>query len=198
MSIYTDASSTTYVDGTLTRTTHSCTYRSCAQCPHRCVTHHANTRGSRAPRIAHCGVSKTTCHPSVMSHMLPLLSLTLLQDLSHLPQHSSDHLLPHCLVLRTWIKKPCEIHGGVPDVLNVHLPQHKWPKSWSNIEDPVVPLERNLYARPLAGLLWERQFEEVLLGLDGLKYRKDCSYRCVWMTSQSLEENRIWFQCGRN
>ena len=29
--------------------------------------------------------------------------------------------------------------------------------------DPVVPLERNLYGHPLAGLLWERQFEKVLL-----------------------------------
>ena len=28
----------------------------------------------------------------------------------------------------------------------------KWPKSWSDIEDPVVPLERNLYGHPLAGL----------------------------------------------
>ena len=32
------------------------------------------------------------------------------------------------------------------------------PKSWSSMEDPVVPLERNLYGHPLAGLLWERQF----------------------------------------
>ena len=31
---------------------------------------------------------------------------------------------------------------------------------WSSIEDPVVPLERNLYGHPLAGLLWERQFEK--------------------------------------
>ena len=31
------------------------------------------------------------------------------------------------------------------------------------MEDPVVPLERNLYGHPLAGLLWERQFEKVLL-----------------------------------
>ena len=36
--------------------------------------------------------------------------------------------------------------------------RHKWPKSWSSMEDPVVPLERNLYGHPLAGLLWERQF----------------------------------------
>ena len=39
----------------------------------------------------------------------------------------------------------------------------KWPKSWSSMEDPVVPLQRNLYGHPLAGLLWERQFEKVLL-----------------------------------
>ena len=31
------------------------------------------------------------------------------------------------------------------------------------MEDPVVPLERNLYGHPLAGQLWERQFETVLL-----------------------------------
>ena len=26
-----------------------------------------------------------------------------------------------------------------------YLDKHKWPKSWSGVEDPVVPLERNLY-----------------------------------------------------
>ena len=31
------------------------------------------------------------------------------------------------------------------------------------MEDPVVLLERNLYGHPLAGLLWERQFEKALL-----------------------------------
>ena len=31
------------------------------------------------------------------------------------------------------------------------------------MEDKVVPLERNLYGHPLAGLLWERQFEKILL-----------------------------------
>ena len=48
----------------------------------------------------------------------------------------------------TWIRLP---------------PQHRWPKSWSTMEDPVVPLERNLYGHLLAGLLWERQIEKVLL-----------------------------------
>ena len=49
-----------------------------------------------------------------------------------------------------------------PDIW-IRLPRHKWPKSWSSMEDPVVPLKRNLYGHPLAGLLWERQFEKILL-----------------------------------
>ena len=31
------------------------------------------------------------------------------------------------------------------------------------MEDPVVPLERNLYGHPLAGLVRERQLEKILL-----------------------------------
>ena len=49
-----------------------------------------------------------------------------------------------------------------PDIW-IRPPRHKRPKSWSRMEDPVVPLERNLYGHPLAGLLWERQFEKILL-----------------------------------
>ena len=49
-----------------------------------------------------------------------------------------------------------------PDIW-IRLPRHKWPKSWSSMEDPVVPLERHPYGHLLAGLLWERQFDKVLL-----------------------------------
>ena len=31
------------------------------------------------------------------------------------------------------------------------------------MEDPVVLVERNMYGHPLGGLLWERQFEKILL-----------------------------------
>ena len=34
-----------------------------------------------------------------------------------------------------------------PDIW-IRLPRHKWPKSWSSMEDPVVLLERNLYGHP--------------------------------------------------
>ena len=40
-----------------------------------------------------------------------------------------------------------------PDIW-IRLPRHTRPKYWSSIEDPVFPLERNLYGHPLAGLLW--------------------------------------------
>ena len=48
-----------------------------------------------------------------------------------------------------------------PDIW-IRPPKHKWTKTWSAMEDPVAPLERNLYGYPLAGVLWERQFDKVL------------------------------------
>ena len=74
----------------------------------------------------------------------------------------------------------------------IRLPRHKWPKSWSSMEDPVVPLERNLYGHPLAGLLWERQLEKLLLQHGWRRFpignaysytvKKGYSYLCMWMT----------------
>ena len=49
-----------------------------------------------------------------------------------------------------------------PDIW-IRLPKHKRPKSWSSMEDPVVPQERNLCGHPSPGLPWERQFEKSLL-----------------------------------
>ena len=67
-----------------------------------------------------------------------------------------------------------------PDI-RIRLPQHKWPKSWSSLEDPVVPLERNLYGHPLAGLLWERQFEKILLQHG---WEKVFSWECLFVHRQ--------------
>ena len=62
--------------------------------------------------------------------------------------------------------------------VGICLPRHKWQKSWSNIEDPVVPRDRNLYGHPLAGLLWERQNEKVLLGL---RWEKVPNWECLFI-----------------
>ena len=62
-----------------------------------------------------------------------------------------------------------------PDVFT-RLPRHTWPKSWANIEDPVMPLERNLHGHPSAGLLCERQFEEALFEL---RWEKVPNWECM-------------------
>ena len=94
-----------------------------------------------------------------------------------------------------------------PDVW-IRLPPQNWPKSWANIEDPVVLLERNLCGHPLAGLLWERQFEEALLELgwervpnwECIFVHRNKGYFCqkMWMKSKWMERSRSWLPCGRN
>ena len=64
-----------------------------------------------------------------------------------------------------------------PDVW-VRLPKHEWPKSWGSIEDPVVPLERNLCGHSLAGLFWSRQFGGALLGLE---WEKVPNWECMFV-----------------
>ena len=64
-----------------------------------------------------------------------------------------------------------------------------WPKSWEYIEDPVLPLERNLYGHRLAGLLWERPFEKSLLELGCEKvpnWERLLVHRSTLMTSKWL------------
>ena len=56
--------------------------------------------------------------------------------------------------------------------------KHKWPKSWSSMEDPVVPLERNLYGHPLARLLWERQYGKILLKYG---WEKVSNWECLFV-----------------
>ena len=51
----------------------------------------------------------------------------------------------------------------------ITLPSRRRPKSWDNIKDPVCPLVLNLYGHPLAGLLWEKYQESVLLKIGGEK-----------------------------
>ena len=82
----------------------------------------------------------------------------------------------------------------------IRLPRHKWPKSWFSMEDPVVLLERNLYGHPLAGRLWERHFEKILLKYfwekvsigNAFSYtvKKGYSFLCMWMTLNWLDRNK--------
>ena len=60
------------------------------------------------------------------------------------------------------------------------------------MEDPVVPLERNLHGHPLAGLLWERQFEKVLLE-NG--WEKVLNWECLFVNR--ARGTIIILVCGR-
>ena len=51
----------------------------------------------------------------------------------------------------TFLKIP---KSGCPDIW-IRLPKHKWPKSCFSMEDPVVPLERNLYGHALGRTIME-------------------------------------------
>ena len=94
-----------------------------------------------------------------------------------------------------------------PDIW-IRLPQHEWPKSWSSMEDPVVPLQRNLYGHFSAGLLWKRQFEkvlfEILLGecfqlgmFIRTQWKSIILCLCMWMTSNWLERDNKEVLCGK-
>ena len=77
-----------------------------------------------------------------------------------------------------------------PDIW-IRLPRHKWPTSWSSIEDPVVPVERNLCGHPLAGLFWEKQFEKILKKYG---WEKVSNWECLFVHREKglflLERNK--------
>ena len=59
----------------------------------------------------------------------------------------------------------------------ISLPKSRRPLQWETVEDPVCPLERNLYGHPLAGLLWERHMEKTLFKLGWCKVQGwECLY----------------------
>ena len=64
-----------------------------------------------------------------------------------------------------------------PDIW-IRLPRHKWPKSWSSMEDPVVLLERNLYGHPLAGLLWKGNLRRSYRSMAGRKFQ---NWECLFV-----------------
>ena len=83
-----------------------------------------------------------------------------------LPTHHEDHIagkgensLQHYNLVHKFIPMPQAMKIPAAEAAMekhtwIRLPRHKWPKSWSSMEDPVVLLERNLYGHPFAGLLW--------------------------------------------
>ena len=74
-----------------------------------------------------------------------------------------------------------------PDIW-IRLPRHKWTKSWSNIEDPVVLLERKLYGHPLVGLLGAVRRSSVGTLVQGKQGLFNSMH--MWMISKWLEDSQ--------
>ena len=76
----------------------------------------------------------------------------------------------------------------------IPLPKHRWPKSWSSMEDPVVPLERNLYGHLLARtVMWKAIWENPIGSTVGQKVSKlGMSLRSSW------KRNILLCACGRH
>ena len=82
------------------------------------------------------------------------------------------------------------------------LPRSRCPKSWCEIQDAVVPCERNLHGLPSAGLLLERPFEKVLIKkmvgtkcqtkkVSSCTAKRPCVSRSMWTTKNGLSETHV-------
>ena len=89
-----------------------------------------------------------------------------------------------------------------PDIW-IRLPRHKWPKSLSNMEDPVVHLARNLYGRTIMGkAIWEHSFNNMVGRRFPIKnvfsYTVKKGYSCLWLwTKQLVGKKKILTRRGK-
>ena len=60
----------------------------------------------------------------------------------------------------------------------IRLPRHKWPKSLTNIRRSSGSFRTKIFGHPLAGHLWERQFEEVQIELG---WEKVPNWECLFV-----------------
>ena len=100
---------------------------------------------------------------SSASQMTAAKIMDIISRLPGCEEQAADAVSAHTQVKMEDAHKLLKIPKSESPDMWIRLPRHKWPESWSGMEDPVVPHERNLYGHPLAGPSWERQFEKILL-----------------------------------
>ena len=79
-----------------------------------------------------------------------MTAATVMDIISRLPGCAGQ--AADAVLAETQVKMEDAPKSECPDIW-IRLPHYERPKSWSSMEDPVVPIERNLYGHPLAGLL---------------------------------------------
>ena len=97
------------------------------------------------------------------SSVFQMTAAKVMDIISRLPGcagQAADAVSAHTQIKKRMTPKSLKIpQSECPDIW-VRLPRHKWPKSWSSMEDPIVPLERHLYGHPLAGTIMGKSIRE--------------------------------------
>jgi hypothetical protein len=82
------------------------------------------------------------------------------------------------------------------------------PKHWDDIKDPVCRLDLDLYGHPLAGLLWEKFCQNILMeeGFDKVPSwecflftnKQSCSCQFMLTILNSAAKLPQWTTCGQD
>ena len=144
--------------------------------------HHANTRGSRAAklRIAHLCVPKNNCHPRVMSHSLPHLTLTSRSSLSpfsstspSFPTVSPAQTRSMILDLNFTCDGPRQSGGSTQILSHRFWAQIGWDQSHRDRSD------RACRPRAQKNWAWQESWDRSV-STTGKIYEKFHYWRCGW------------------
>ena len=111
----------------------------------------------RRRRIAVLTEPGVSASPKAAATFLDAVSM-----LRGLVGEASDAVSTYAQVKMTYAPKFLRMPKEERIELWITVSSRRRPKSWENIEEPLVPLGRNLYGHPWARFLWERNFGEVL------------------------------------
>ena len=112
------------------------------------------------------------------SHMVAAKSLDGIARMPGMAGSAADARSAYTQVPLSMLSELLQIPEHECQKIWVSLPRDRWPKHWRSIEDPVVPLDRNLYGHPLAGLLWEKYLEHQL---SKIGWRKVRGWECLYL-----------------
>ena len=97
------------------------------------------------------------------SHMTAAMVLDVISRLPGSAGQASDAVADYTQVKMEDAPNYRDYRNQSAPAIWIRLPRSRRPKSWDEIQDPMVRLKRNLYGHPSARLLWERQFEKALI-----------------------------------
>ena len=119
------------------------------------------------------------------SHMTAAEVLDVVSRMRGMPGEANDAVSAYTQVKMNDAPRLLELPKTECPTVWIRLPRNRLPKNWDNIDDPMVPLERNLHGHGLAALPWEGRLDEVPL-LEGRQKRTQLGMSSCSPTSSTL------------